>query len=229
MAETRRELSSLDLTSLLVGHTALTLLASLSSSPAWNVPLALYGLVTVQRLDGANGAEAARTFVAVTGASMLLDFIWFVSNSTHGLARILILLNFFLKPITLMSTLSQLSSRGEGFSSGNFSLPGGLADRISGGFPPFGGQSGHGQSETVWSAPQQHTAPPGSYQGRFSLDDDLEGGGAGSGASTPSTLGKKVSLHTGQQVPAKQAAKTPLPPPSSSTSAAEGGGYHSLA
>lgn len=36
-------------------------------------------------------------FIAVLGGSFLLDVVWFVSNSTHGFARLLILLNLLLK------------------------------------------------------------------------------------------------------------------------------------
>jgi hypothetical protein len=54
--------ASLDTISLLLAHTALSGLASLSTAPVWSVPVALYGLVAVQKgLDGSNGAEAGRT------------------------------------------------------------------------------------------------------------------------------------------------------------------------
>jgi hypothetical protein len=41
----------------------------------------------------------------------------------------------FSQPVTIMSTLSQLNARGEGFQ-GGFQLPSGLAERMPGGFPP---------------------------------------------------------------------------------------------
>lgn len=54
--------ASLDLSSLLLAHTGLSALASLSNAPLYAVPVALYGLVTVQRgLEGSPGAEAGRT------------------------------------------------------------------------------------------------------------------------------------------------------------------------
>ncbi|GAA6032836.1 hypothetical protein JCM8097_000820 [Rhodosporidiobolus ruineniae] len=219
---------SFDVSRLLVAHTALSGLASLSNAPVWDIPVALYGLVTVQNLDGPNGADAARTFIAIFAGSLALDLIWFVSNSTHGLARLLLLLNILLKPLTLISTLSQLSSRGEGMNlpTGGFSVPSSITNRIPGSFPPYGQQRG---AETVWSAPPPQQAP-GSYQGRFSLDDDLEAGGAVSGASTPSATSVPPPSKKGSSKAAAKGGEQPEPPYSAGgTSAAEGGGYHSIA
>ncbi|GAA6001920.1 hypothetical protein JCM10207_002380 [Rhodosporidiobolus poonsookiae] len=222
---------SFDLSKLLFGHVVLSSLAALSNAPAWDIPVALYGLA-IQPLDGPHAGETGRTFVAVTGLSFILDLVWFVSNSTHGFARILILLNFLLKPVTIMSALSHLRSNGESGFSFQGSIPAGLAERIPGSFPPFG----HRQqgSETVFSAPG-HSQPPGGYQTRFSLDDDLEANSAGgSGASTPAASIKKGSTGAaaGSGAGAGKSAGGGAPGQGAggygSGNAAEGGGYHSL-
>ncbi|GAA5904319.1 hypothetical protein JCM6882_003195 [Rhodosporidiobolus microsporus] len=236
-------MADLDPSLLLRGHALLSALSAFSSSPLWNVPVSLYGLAVIHQ-DGAQAGEALRTFIAVLGGSFVLDFVWFVTNSTHGLARVLILFNFLLKPVTIMSTLSQLRARGDhGPSFQGFSVPSGIADRIPGSFPPFGHRQPQ-QNETVFQQPSSYQQP------RFSLDEDLEAGGAGSGASTPSvrttTTGGATDPLFSPSAPAssaggggkKKAAKSgaapaqeerPAPPyRAGSTTAAEGGGYHSL-
>ncbi|GAA5920773.1 hypothetical protein JCM1841_004182 [Sporobolomyces salmonicolor] len=203
---TMSDLQSLDVSRLLLGHAVLSGIAALWNAPPWNVPIALYGLVTVQ-LDGANSAEAIRTetqFVLVLGGSFLLDLLWLVGPGEWG---VLIFLNLLLKPVTLLAALGQLRQRGESTFgvNGGFSLPAGISDRIPGGFPPF---ASHRQNETVWTAPPpQHS----SYQTRFSLDDDVEAG------HVPPPKSASPSL--------KKAAP---PPPTTGTPAAEGGGYHTL-
>ncbi|GAA5859710.1 hypothetical protein JCM1840_006420 [Sporobolomyces johnsonii] len=197
------DLQSLDVSRLLLGHTILSGVAALWNAPPWNIPIALYGLVTVQ-LDGANSAEAIRTFVLVFGASFLLDLLWLIGPGEWG---VLIFLNLLLKPITILAALGQLRQRGESTFgvNGGFSLPAGISDRIPGSFPPF---AGHRQNETVWTAPTpQHP----SYQTRFSLDDDVEAG------------------HVPPPKSASPSVKKAAPPVASTGApAAEGGGYHTL-
>ncbi|GAA5835193.1 hypothetical protein JCM11251_006640 [Rhodosporidiobolus azoricus] len=237
----RSAMADLDPSLLLRAHTLLSGLAALSSAPIWNIPVSLYGLAVIHQ-EGAQAGEAVRTFIAVLGGSFLLDVIWFVSNSTHGLARLVVLLNLLLKPVTIFSTLAHLRSRGEhGPSFQGFSVPSSISDRIPGGFPPFGHRQQ--QSETVF---QQPSSVPGSYhQPRFSIDEDLEAG-AGSGASTPSTntamgtnpLFSPAPLSSaggakkgGKKAGAAAAVEEERPAPpyrAGSTTAAEGGGYHSL-
>lgn len=53
------ELLHLDISRLLLAHAGLSLVASLSYSPIWNLPLALYGLVVVSK-DGGDEGEAVR-------------------------------------------------------------------------------------------------------------------------------------------------------------------------
>ncbi|TNY21831.1 hypothetical protein DMC30DRAFT_394010 [Rhodotorula diobovata] len=90
-------MSDLDLNRLLQGHVVLSALAAFSDVPAWNLPLALVGLVLVPQLGDGHGAESVRQFVLALGGSVLLDVVWFVSHSTHGFVRLVILLNWLLK------------------------------------------------------------------------------------------------------------------------------------
>ncbi|GAA5820085.1 hypothetical protein JCM3770_003346 [Rhodotorula araucariae] len=221
-------MSDLDLTRLLQGHVALSALAAFSNAPAWNVPLALVGLVVVPQLADGHGPESVRQFVLALGGSLVLDFVWFLQNSTHGLVRVLILLNWLLKIVTVTTALSSLRARGEGSfglpggagGMGGFSLPGGLADRLPGGFPPFGQQRQpqHG-GETVWSAPEQQ---PAAYQTRFSLDEEASAGSATPPPPPPpagASGGRKGAAGGGRK--GSQVGTEPH-------LAAEGGGYHSL-
>ncbi|BGP36705.1 hypothetical protein JCM10449v2_000606 [Rhodotorula kratochvilovae] len=219
-------MSDLDLTRLLQGHVVLSALAAFSNAPAWNVPLAVVGLVVVPQLGEGHGAESVRQFVLALGGSLFLDFIWFVQNSTHGLVRVLILLNWLLKIVTVTTALSSLRARGEGSFSfpgagaggmGGFSLPGGLADRLPGGFPPFGQQRQQHEGETVWAAPPQQ---PASYQTRFSLDEEASAGSATPPPPPPPTSGSGKSGAAAGRKGAQAGTEPHL--------AAEGGGYHSL-
>ncbi|BGP21741.1 hypothetical protein Rt10032_c01g0440 [Rhodotorula toruloides] len=221
-------MSDLDLTRLLQGHTILSCVAALSDAPVWNPAISIVGLMVVARMDeGASAAETVRQFVAVLGGSIFLDFLWFVSNSTHGLVRVLIMVNWLLKFITIMNALSQLRARGEnsfGYQGAGFTLPGGLADRIPGSFPSFGGRQRE-TGETVWSAQaQQH-----SYQTRFSLDEEASAGSATPPPPPPppsSASGKKGAGAGGSESGKTGSRKDPVAPLPATP--AEGGGYHTL-
>ncbi|GAA5976823.1 hypothetical protein JCM11641_000881 [Rhodosporidiobolus odoratus] len=204
---------SYDLVSLTFANTALASLAAFSSAPPWGIPVAIYGLVTVQNgLDGHGSADAGRTFVSVMGGSLFLDIVWLMSNSTHWLSCLFLILILFLKPLIIVSTLSHLRSQGHEpqfpTSVGGFSVPnvGGLTNRLPGGFPQFGNASGG--AETVWAAPTaSHPPHSSSYQQpRFSLDGNLEAGAGTGGTPPPSQAAGKKAASAG----------------------AEGGGYHSL-
>ncbi|GAA5876341.1 hypothetical protein JCM3774_003728 [Rhodotorula dairenensis] len=250
-------MSNLDLHRLFQAHTILSCLASLSDAPVWNPALGIVGLVLVPSLQGSDSAasEAARHFVTVLGGSIVLDFFWFTSHSTHGLSRVFILVNWLLKLVTVLNLNSQLQARGQGngFSfpgaggipggGGAFSIPGGLGDRFAsvfpaGGQPAPGAHQGRETSETVWSA-------PGSYQQtRFSLDEE-----GSIGSMTPPVTVSGVQSPLGAGAPASTAAGTAAPPPQYSAESApgtgtapasgtagkggrsgggEGGGYHTL-
>ncbi|GAA5980610.1 hypothetical protein JCM10908_001707 [Rhodotorula pacifica] len=247
-------MSSLDLNRLFQAHTILSCLASLSDAPVWNPVIGIVGLVLVPTLQGADGAgsDGARHFVSVLGGSIVLDFFWFTSHSTHGLSRVFILVNWLLKLVTLINLNSQLQARGHaggfnfpgGMGAGGFSIPGGLSDRFASVFPPVGGnqqgqaqqqqQAGRETSETVWSA-------PGSYQQtRFSLDEE-----GSIGSMTPPVTVSGVHSPLGESKAAAGATTQAQAPPQYSagssgagggkggrtggkTGGAEGGGYHTL-
>ncbi|KAK4054845.1 hypothetical protein OIV83_000769 [Microbotryomycetes sp. JL201] len=192
------ELLHLDVSRLLVGHATLSLLAALSSSPTWNLPLALYGLVIVTR-EMNDGGESMRLFTTLFGASFLLDFLWLLQYGTGTLAWLLIVANFLLKPISLISALGHLREQGHA----TFNLPSSLPGGLPGGFPPRSG-------ETLWSASQQQ----GGYQ--QAPQDDFEAPRA-----PPSRAQQQ------QQQP--QPPRSSVPPAQPAAPArAEGSGYHTL-
>ncbi|GAA5914783.1 hypothetical protein JCM8208_005701 [Rhodotorula glutinis] len=219
-------MSDLDLNRLLQGHVVLSALAAFDNVPAWNLPLALVGLVVVPQLADGQGAESTRQFVLALGGSILLDFVWFVTHSTHGFVRIAIFLNWLLKFITIATALSSLRARGQGSfnlpggmgGAGGFSIPGGIADRLPTAFPPFGQQQQRQQqeSETVWSAPVHQ---PTSYQPRFSLDEEASAGSA----TPPHQAAPTSTSFGGGGVGGKKGGAAAHSAPQ-----AEGGGYHSL-
>ncbi|GAA5994396.1 hypothetical protein JCM5350_005175 [Sporobolomyces pararoseus] len=171
-------------------------------------------------------ASCPSHFLLLFGGSVLLDLGRLVFG---GPFQFFFFLNFLLKPLTLLTALAQLRQT----SDSSFTGAGAMGDRIlnaTSGFPPFG----HRQqaNETVWSAPPNGSSAPGSYQTRFSLDDetarDLETGP--SAANDPlihqnSSRSAPPTVQTSNQ-------KSFVPPPTKKKSgqavAAEGGGYHTL-
>lgn len=161
---------SLDLTRLVAAHTGLSLVACLSVSPSYNLPIALYGLVVVGKSDavgtagGGAGGDSVRQFTAILALSVVLDIFWLFSGWRHessGLAVFCIICNWVLKPITVLAALGDLRSRGEPTFAG---LPGSLPNPIGhlrdqGGFGGFGGGSGHSQTGAfALSPPPMHLA-----------------------------------------------------------------------
>ncbi|GAA5870002.1 hypothetical protein JCM16303_001869 [Sporobolomyces ruberrimus] len=229
-------LPSFDLSRLLIGHAVLSSLAALYSNevPQWNIPLALYGLVVVQSVQVTS--ESLSTFLLLFGGSLFLDAGRLVFG---GSFQFFFFLNFLLKPLTLLTTLTQLRQTSDSNSFGN---GGGMGDRIlnaTSGFPPFGHRQGQ-PNETVWSAPPTSNlgggggGVPGSYQQRFSLDDetarDLEqGNGAPSSTTTADPLknSSRSAPPTVQTSNQKGFGHAPTGAKKSG-SAAEGGGYHTL-
>ncbi|KAM0793194.1 hypothetical protein ACM66B_000665 [Microbotryomycetes sp. NB124-2] len=194
------ELLHLDVSRLLVGHATLSLLAALASSPTYNLPLALYGVVIVTR-ETNDGGESMRLFSALFGGSFLLDFLWLLQYSTGTLAWLLIVANFLLKPITLISALGHLREQGHA----TFNLPSSLSGGFAGGFPPRSG-------ETLWSAPQQQ----GGYQ--QAPQDDFE----------PARPPPPRAQQQHQQQQALRAPAATAPQAAAPASRAEGSGYHTL-
>ncbi|GAA5840464.1 hypothetical protein JCM5353_001119 [Sporobolomyces roseus] len=216
---------SFDLSRLLIGHTVLSSLAALYSNdvPQWNIPLALYGLATIQSYQITS--ESLSTFLMLFGGSVLLDLGRLVFG---GSFQFFFFLNFLLKPLTLLTALGQLRQTGDG---GASFAAGGMGDRImnaTSGFPPFGHRqqaSTSGQNETVWSAPGS-TAPPGSYQARFSLDgEDLE-----SGTQPSDPLNGSHSRGPSASAPptVQTQSKSFVSPQGARGAKKEGGGYHTL-
>lgn len=127
---------------------------------------------------------------------------------------------------------------------GGFSMPGGLADRLPSGFPPFGQRQQQenetGALSTSWPCVARRgvvrlrsslsvlllpralavwsapTQQPASYQPRFSIDEE-----ASTGSATPPHPQAPASTIGGKKSGAAPAAAAKAPQ-------AEGGGYHSL-
>lgn len=72
----------------------------------------------------------------------MLDFFWQTSSETNGLCRFLLLVNWCIKPITLLAALGHLRQRGQP----TFALPGGISLPTS--FTLPGSFPGGGQSQT---------------------------------------------------------------------------------
>ncbi|GAA6061574.1 hypothetical protein JCM10212_004324 [Sporobolomyces blumeae] len=191
-------LASLDLSRLLTGHVVLSSLALLDSNTAtWNLPVALYGLSVTQQSQPTQEAFSTLVFVLIGSAALDLVQLVFL-----GPTRLLLVLNFVLKLLTIRTALSQLGQTA--FTALPFSVPPALSERFGtvagggGGFPPFGHRNPSGtsdptagrayptaQNETLWSASNGGSqAPPGSYQPRFSLDEDVEPGPAATTTTT---------------------------------------------
>ncbi|KAI5480874.1 hypothetical protein MNV49_006683 [Pseudohyphozyma bogoriensis] len=152
------DLQSLDLSRLLLVHTGLAMGASIFGSPVWNLPISLYGLIVVNKAEGSGGGDSVREFAAILAGSFILDLFWFMSHDGHvaWLGMLLILMNFVLKPVTLLASLGNLRQRGEP----TFNIPTGFS--IPGSFPPR-------PSETVWQAP-----PYQAGSGGFPEDEEEE-------------------------------------------------------
>lgn len=67
--------ASLDVSALLLAHSGLSLLASVSVAPVYNLPLALYGLVVVRSGGADDGGDGVRQFALLFGSSFLLDLL----------------------------------------------------------------------------------------------------------------------------------------------------------
>ncbi|SCV68455.1 BQ2448_576 [Microbotryum intermedium] len=209
-------LTSLDLSRLLGGHAVLSLLTNLSNAPVWNLPLSLYGLVVVSH-HADDGGDSIRQFAALYAFSFFLDALWLLSNQTYTATWFFIVVNFLLKPVTLLSTLGHLRQRGYA----TFNLPGGFS--LPGASDHFGGHDGFppartGANETMWQAP----SGVGSYHERsFSQEEH--------GVPSPSTAAAAPTT-------APPSASRPVGPTSSGGNAgakgyqgrSEGGGYHTL-
>ena len=92
-------MDNLDLDVIILAHVALTLGAAISVSPAYNLPIALYGLTVA--------GKAERQFAGLHAITIILDLMWLVSGWTEQsstLSIILVVTNMLLKVRTRHST-----------------------------------------------------------------------------------------------------------------------------
>ncbi|KAH8921852.1 hypothetical protein BT69DRAFT_290859 [Atractiella rhizophila] len=190
--------SQLDLSKLLIFHSALSLFTSLSISPPYNLPLALYGLLS---LDGASqGGDGIRNFAYLWAASVGLDIFWLISwrEEYGGFFVSLVILNLLLKPITVLSSLSRSSG-------GAFQLPTSMPGGFPTSIPSFGVGRGAGRA----GGGRNGAGVP--YQ-NFDADSEEE---------LPVPTPKANANPNANSNSNVQAPKSPVPQPSQ-------GGYHTL-
>ncbi|KAG0146639.1 hypothetical protein CROQUDRAFT_671036 [Cronartium quercuum f. sp. fusiforme G11] len=120
---------NLDLHRVVFIQVGLSVLASASVSPSYNLPVHLYGLYNVDndlnQFPGA--AEGLRQYSILLVVTFVLDLIWMYnwSSSTSALPFILILIGLVIKPISLITCLSQLNQTTPGTTfAPTFSRPG---------------------------------------------------------------------------------------------------------
>ncbi|GAA97725.1 uncharacterized protein L969DRAFT_55320 [Mixia osmundae IAM 14324] len=102
--------SSLDVNRLLLAHSTLSAVTAAGSSPSYNLPIALYGLLVVDK-----DPESLRTFAILHLLSFVLDIIWLTNYASYSssFALFLVVINFVLKPVTFLAVLANLKQRNE--------------------------------------------------------------------------------------------------------------------
>jgi len=135
-------IQTLDPSKLVFFGTILSAAIAPFSSPAYNLPIFLFGTL-VQELPDA--PQSLRSFVALLGGSVVLDIIWLAKNSQGVLTRIITIIILISKLPTWLAFANGLRQAGGSF--------GGLN---------IGGRDLGGA--TVWSMPGGFTSSAGGYQ-----------------------------------------------------------------
>ncbi|PVU85458.1 hypothetical protein BB559_006385 [Furculomyces boomerangus] len=100
----------LDLSQLLIAHTGLAVLGGLSSAPAYNLPIFLFGLIITS--DSAFKPKLFKQLAALIAFTFILDLMWIIFADTSFVGFLLILLGVILKPFTVATTIQSLKSEG---------------------------------------------------------------------------------------------------------------------
>ncbi|KAI0047840.1 hypothetical protein FA95DRAFT_1186724 [Auriscalpium vulgare] len=165
----------LDPSKLVLAEIALTFTIAAFSSPAYNLPIFLFGLYAQENTEAVLSLQA---FSALVGASVIADIIWLSRNSQNWFVKLVSILILVLKLPTFVAFASALRSRGGQFSGlgglGTDNLSGPTLWSMPGGFTSSGGRDGYQTVDDPEPAtarppapPVSHAPPaaPGGYQG----------------------------------------------------------------
>ncbi|KAF7320334.1 hypothetical protein MKEN_00818200 [Mycena kentingensis (nom. inval.)] len=152
---------NLDPHKLILGLTALSFVLSPFSSPPYNLPISLFGVI-VQSLENTDG-QALQIFCALLGGSVVFDLVWVFSAQQSWFIRLLTILLLLLKIPTFFTFGAALRQRGGQFTGLNIrggDLGGATVwDSMPGGFGG-GGHSGYQNlDDPVPSMPVAQPAP----------------------------------------------------------------------
>ncbi|KAJ7254104.1 hypothetical protein B0H12DRAFT_571692 [Mycena haematopus] len=104
---------NLDPSKLTLGLTALSFIISPFSSPAYNLPIMLFGVVAAQLQESADG-QALQLFTGLLGGSAIFDIIWMTQNEQSGFIRLLTIVLQIGKIPTFIAFALALRQRGGG-------------------------------------------------------------------------------------------------------------------
>ncbi|KAH8997308.1 hypothetical protein EDB92DRAFT_2112052 [Lactarius akahatsu] len=134
----------LDASKLILAEAALSFVVSPFSSPAYNLPVFLFGLY----------------FSGFLGASALFDIIWFTQNSQNTLVKLISILILLLKGPTFFAFAGTLNSRGvSGINLRGGEFGGTTVWSMPGGFTS-GGREGYQTVESEIQRPVAGNHPP---------------------------------------------------------------------
>ncbi|KNF01081.1 hypothetical protein PSTG_05711 [Puccinia striiformis f. sp. tritici PST-78] len=162
--------NNLDLHRIVFVQVGLSTLASVSVSPAYNLPIHLYGLFNMDsqqhqdhdhHLNSSGPLDGLRQYSILVVLSSILDLIWMYNwtSSTTSIPLILILIGLIIKPISVITCLNQLNRSGQGFGTLGSQFNG---TRPSSSFQSVGqtvGGGGGRRENTAWTAPHSTTSP----------------------------------------------------------------------
>ncbi|KAH9049338.1 hypothetical protein EDB84DRAFT_1556196 [Lactarius hengduanensis] len=134
----------LDASKLILAEAALSFVVSPFSSPAYNLPIFLFGLY----------------FSGFLGASAIFDIIWFTQNSQNTLVKLISILILLLKGPTFFAFAGTLNSRGvSGINLRGGEFGGTTVWSMPGGFTS-GGREGYQTVESEIQRPVAGNHPP---------------------------------------------------------------------
>ncbi|KAI0003669.1 hypothetical protein BJV74DRAFT_764039 [Russula compacta] len=148
----------LDTSKLIIAETVLSFAISPFTSPAYNLPIFLFGLYVQESQEAA--ARLLQVFSALLGASIIFDIIWLIQNSQGAILRLFSILIIVLKAPTFLAFMGTLNSRGisginlRGADFGNttvWAMPGGFTS---------GGREGYQTVESELQRPAANHPPP---------------------------------------------------------------------
>jgi len=161
----------LDASKLILVEIVLSFAISPFTSPAYNLPIFLFGLYVQESQEASH--RSLQTFSGLLAVSALFDILWFFQNTQSVLIRLFSIVIFFLKAPTFIAFSGTLTSRGvsginlRGAEFGGttvWSMPGGFTSNGRDGY-----QTVESESEVRRPATNNHStdnAPPapGAYQ-----------------------------------------------------------------